>query len=282
MDKEVKSVDKLNARINKAFGEGNNPATATHIPKKMEIEFPFHKKPKMDKLKEQPENKPKYTKKELKRKIRESKIKNFKKRVKKCAKTIMVLGGMVVGFYGSYNAAAYVQGKVDKTLDFETRDYYQNPNIEPGYYNKNPIKVCISDKFSSFNQHQIIKGIQELDKDAIGLSFDIRLGSGCELSPHEIFVEPENLEMNVLGRATLNPLTTYGIRGHIALDDKTLHVYGIKSTTIHELAHVIGLAHSKDITSLMYPISCRFGLSKEDIKNINTIYPAAQDDDFER
>ena len=271
MKKQTKSVEKLTERVSKVLGDEKIPTTANNIPKEYQFEDQFNRN-----------KKPTYTKKGLKKKIRVSKLKRVKKIVVRSVKNLMLLGGIVVGIYGSYNVGAYIQGKVDKSLDFETREYYKNPNIEAGHYNRYPIKVCVSDKFTSSNQRQIVKGINSLDKDAVGLSFDVRVGNGCELQPHEIFVEPENLEKNVLGRATLNPLNTYGIRGHIALDQNTLHIYGIKSTTIHELAHVIGLAHSKNITSLMYPISCRFDLSKEDIKNINTIYPAAQDDDFER
>ena len=154
--------------------------------------------------------------------------------------------------------------------------YTQNLNVEPGYYNDNPVKVCISDKFSDQIKQGIARGIEYLDESALGIKFEYYFADGQRYD-YDIEIRSKDLDERVLGQATRGDLQAKQIVGVVWIDDEQILEYtnSIESVTVHELCHVLGLEHNKNYSSLMYYAapSAYKELSNQDIENINTIYP---------
>lgn len=156
-------------------------------------------------------------------------------------------------------ASAHLQGM----MDFEEKTTYSaNASVVPGYYNEHPLKVYISDDFSYRYTKEIIDAIKYVDGVATGLKFAI--SSNVDDSNIQIY---KNNNIDCLGCA-------YPSSGKIYINDDVFHHKGVEATVIHEIAHILGLEHSKDLSSIMYPVVSQKEFSERDIKNLNTIWPA--------
>lgn len=168
----------------------------------------------------------------------------------------------------------YYYAKNNNMLNFSEQKYSVNENITPGYYNKKPVRVCISDCFGEKAKQKIIEGINYLDEKALGIKFDYFIGkptaNNCDIAIYKT-----KYDSNVIsGEATLGDLNGKQIKGDVYLDESFDKLLSIKYLTIHEICHVIGLAHSKDINSMMFPIITTTIMTNEDVENLNTIYPS--------
>lgn len=193
----------------------------------------------------------------------------------KTTKGFLAVTACVSGMYGMLKIGAYDAAYRGNKLDFTERIYEDNPNVEAGYYNDHPISICISDKFSAYNTKRIISGLKTLDQKAVGLKFDISVGTPSRMR-YDICIYSEQCDEGVLGCATLNDTDVKQISGNVYLDEEKFNLYGMKSLLIHEMGHVLGLQHSKDLNSTMYPVSCRYTISSDFIKHVNAMYPAKE------
>lgn len=195
--------------------------------------------------------------------------------LKKSLIGLALCGTLVFAFKGN----AYYVASENGLLDFGETTYRQNINITPGYYNANPIKIYISGAFGEVAQKQIIAGIQYLDSKAEGLKFEYEVGHHL-INDFDIYIQKAEFGSGYQsGEATVGRPDSGQIAGVVRLEEYWESQYLLTPLTVHELCHVIGLRHSKDLDSIMYPVMSTFTLSKEDIQNINTMYP---DGDFEK
>lgn len=205
-----------------------------------------------------------------------------------CLKKFFLVAGSTVlvstVFYGTAVGLTKLYA-ITAEVDAKQVVYHQNENIEPGYYNENPIKICISDKFNGIFRNGIEKGIRTFDDAALGLKFEIRVGDLEKLKgEYDVSFVPSyeykgnSNGLDVLGYTYLSSNDAKEIKGPIYLMPNKMHLFGVKATTMHELGHKIGLEHTDDPNSLMFPVCSNFGLSQSDIDNINTIYPAKSEE----
>lgn len=194
--------------------------------------------------------------------------------IKKILKITIVLTSLLAINLAVLKGGSYLSAKNNNMLNFTEKTYSLNENIEPGYYNKKPIKVCISDCFGEKAQQKIIDGINYLDEKAIGIKFDCFVGKPND-DNCDIAVYRTKYNSNVIsGEATVGNLKGSQIKGDVYLDESFDTMMSLKYLTIHEVCHVIGLSHSKNVNSMMFPIVTTTKLSKQDVENLNTIYPA--------
>lgn len=193
----------------------------------------------------------------------------------KTAKGFLAVTACCSGIYGIMKIGAYEAAVTGNKLDFTERVYDDNSNVEAGYYNEHPISICISDEFSDYNTKRIIDGLKNVDKEAVGMKFDISVGTPSRMR-YDICIYSEQCDEGVLGCATLNDTEAKHISGNMYIDEEKFNLYGIKSIIMHEMGHILGLQHSKDLNSTMYPVSCRYTLSKDFINHVNAMYPAKE------
>lgn len=214
--------------------------------------------------------------KQKKKAIRRENIKSVVKIFIKAGAGIAGAGALFeVIVVGSVYAGSYCSGR----LEFEDREYYKNPNIEPGYYNEHPITLNISTEIDEDYKDTMVKAFKKFDKAAEGLSFDITYANPRTTSA-DINVYPDTSKNSWLAWATLNDVDDKKIKGSIRVDLEKTPSYLLGAVMQHELGHVVGLAHSKNPHDLMFPdAGAKFSLSKNDIQKINTIYPKEIEDE---
>lgn len=193
----------------------------------------------------------------------------------KTAKGILAVTACCSGLYGVMKFGAYTAAADRNLLDFSERTYDDNLNIEAGYYNEHPISICISDEFSDYNTKRIIDGLKTIDKESVGMKFDISVGTPSR-KIHDVCIYSDECADNVLGCATMNDTDSKHICGNMYLDENKFNFYGMKSLLMHEMGHILGLEHSKDLNSLMYPVVSRYTLSEDFIEHVNAMYPAKE------
>lgn len=205
--------------------------------------------------------------------------------LKKTGMIIAKIGGILVcvnvGYFALFRGSAFLNTVGTDLLKFDEREYHKNDRVEAGYYNEHPVTVVVSNQFNANYQDVIIDAIETFDEKATGIKFNISVGetngSKCDIRVHSGSAKNEG--DRVVAYASLGDLDDNRIQGYIVID--TERVSGInmliKATVMHELGHVIGLAHSKNPNDLMFPSISRLSLSRKDISRINTIYPEADD-----
>ena len=205
--------------------------------------------------------------------------------LKKTGMIIAKIGGILVcvnvGYFALFRGSAFLNTVGTDLLKFDEREYHKNDRVEAGYYNEHPVTVVVSNQFNANYQDVIIDAIETFDEKATGIKFNISVGettgSKCDIRVHSGSAKNEG--DSVVAYASLGDLDDNRIQGYIVID--TERVSGInmliKATVMHELGHVIGLAHSKNPNDLMFPSISRLSLSRKDISRINTIYPEADD-----
>ena len=198
---------------------------------------------------------------------KEAIVKKCKKSLKMAAATSLIACGICVSMAAALYAEIKLTVDVNNMLNFQETVYYTNESIEPGYYNKNPMTIAISDKFSNYYKKEILKAIQYVDEVIEGIKFKIVDGENG-LADIKISVDTN---IKDLGMA-------YPQTKEIYINNQKFHHLGVKATIIHELAHILGLKHSKDMSSLMYPIVTRLKFSEKDIADLNKIWPAQEDE----
>ena len=179
----------------------------------------------------------------------------------------------------SFKGNAYNVAVKENKLNFEEATYRQNINVAPGYYNAYPVKIYISGAFKESSINKIIEGIEYLDSQAVGIKFEYEIGHHITTG-FDIYIHKAEFDSQMqAGEASIGKLDAGKIGGIVRLEETWDSQWLLTPLTVHELCHVLGLKHSKDLNSIMYPIMSSFRMSKEDIANVNTIYP---DGDFEK
>lgn len=206
----------------------------------------------------------------------DKKVDRLKNRIKFMVKLVGVPCAVGYGAIVLVRGANYVTTDMAGMLDFSEIDYYKNPNVEAGYYNKHPVSIKISDEFNERQKNVIEKAIKDFDKKAKGLSFTMTYGDTDHCNDDITINYDNDPNTSIMGRAFVGKLDAKKIKGSITLNTSN-PTFLLKSVTQHELCHVIGLRHSKNPNDLMFPAIDRLTLSKKDIEKINTIYPAEDD-----
>lgn len=193
----------------------------------------------------------------------------FKGILKKTFGVLTICGIYLLAIKG----VAYASAVSDNQLDFTEREYHQNYSVEPGYYNEKPITICISEQFNDLSKNQIAKGIEYLDEKAEGLKFEYFYGAVYHEQADIYILKGEFETFEQLGEANLGSMSSTQIRGRIVLKEDVFSQLALRPVLVHELCHVIGLSHSKDVNSIMFPTISTYKMSKQDIENLNKIYP---------
>ena len=207
--------------------------------------------------------------------------KTVKTLIKATAITTLTVTGLVASYYGS----GYICAKTSGALDFKEQKYVQNVNIKQGYYNEKPLIFCISNNFSQQRLRKVISAIEDFDKKAEGLTFIWKMDDGSK--NYDIYVDEKDLSNfsnsyisngnNVIELASQNNAqSAERLNGWIYVS-KNASLAVVFTAIQHGICHVIGIDHSKNPTSLMFPTLTSLRLTKFDINNINAIYPANQE-----
>ncbi len=164
-----------------------------------------------------------------------------------------------------------LSAKINNLLDFDEVKSYEAVEVAyPGYRNDNPIIVSISDSFNKHYKKEIIEGLKYVDEVVNGVKFIIVTG---DIDNADIKIKLDS-NIDALGVAEQHGEGT----GVVYINNKQWHVTGIKATVAHEIGHILGLGHKKDISSIMYPIVAQWGFSKEDIDDLNDLWPANENE----
>lgn len=209
-----------------------------------------------------------------KQRKKEERHERIKSMVKFAIKSGLAVGGIGLAFETVIVGTNYYDAYCNDKLDFEEREYYQNPKIEAGYYNDHPVTINISNNIDKKYKETFENAIKTFDKKAEGITFEISYGD-VDKNDVDIDIEYEKSTNSWLGYANVGKLDSNRIIGSIRVDTDKTPSFLLSAVIQHELGHVIGLAHSKNPHDLMFPNVGRFSLSKNDIDKINTIYPKA-------
>lgn len=209
-----------------------------------------------------------------KQRKKEERHERMKSMVKFAIKSGLAVGGIGLAFETVIVGTNYYDAYCNDKLDFEEREYYQNPKIEAGYYNDHPVTINISSNIDKKYKETFENAIKTFDKNAEGISFVISYGD-VDKNDVDIDIEYEKSDNSWLGYANVGKLDSNRIIGSIRVDTDKTPSFLLSAVIQHELGHVIGLTHSKNPHDLMFPNIGRFSLSKNDIEKINTIYPKA-------
>ena len=161
--------------------------------------------------------------------------------------------------------------------------YVQNPNFEAGYFNENPYTISINTNNLTQKDIEIILGtIAELDDAMLGMRFEVVFDGKSAYSLEIVKTETQS---SLAKGKSAGEAKTFGtqLKGIVYIDDSTFNKSEnyTKSVIIHEILHVLGLKHSKEISSVMFPFTLANDLSEQDKANLNTIFPPGIDFDGE-
>ena len=161
--------------------------------------------------------------------------------------------------------------------------YVQNPNFEAGYFNENPYTISINTNNLTQKDIEIILGaIAELDDAMLGMRIKVVFNGE---SPYSLEIVKTKTQSSLTQGKTAGVATSYGnqLKGTVHIDNSTFNKSEnyAKSVIMHEILHVLGLKHSKEISSVMFPFTLANDLSEQDKANLNTIFPPGIDFDGE-
>lgn len=168
--------------------------------------------------------------------------------------------------------------QIYNNFNFTEPTYNKNDNYEAGYFNDHPYVISIqTDNLTQKELNLIRDAILELDNAMLGMCFDV-VENGEKLQDLTILktkIEGNIALGNLAGEARYFP---DNLKGTVFINSATFNKSEeyIKSVIIHEIMHVLGFNHSKDINSIMFPYQLENGLSSKDIENLNTVFPQAE------
>ena len=206
----------------------------------------------------------------------EERFKKFKRkrRVHKAISTALLLSVLACGAIGTTYIA--------KKLDFK-EPVYSAPNYYyPNYYNDFPINVFIDESSFSAKQVETIKQILEkLDNGCVGFKIEIASEydySVCNLkiSAGDVFEEFGSLVLgSTWGSVIDNDYSEVVINKNLAKLNTKMFYY----VTIHEILHALGLEHTKNISSIMFPFMLYHDVKQGEFNALNTLYPTISEED---
>ena len=153
--------------------------------------------------------------------------------------------------------------------------YVQNPNFEAGYFNENPYTISINTNNLTQKDIEIILGaIAELDDAMLGMRIKVVFNGE---SPYSLEIVKTKTQSSLAKGKSAGEAKTFGtqLKGIVYIDNSTFNKSEnyAKSVIMHEILHVLGLKHSKKISSIMFPFTLANDLSEQDKANLNTIFP---------
>ncbi len=219
-------------------------------------------------------------KKETKLMVKKGYIKGKSKVFKKTIIGILSFVASLGAYYG-INKGSAMTIKHDEHDVIQNTDYEPYTNIPKGYYNEHPLKICISDRFSTFSQFMMRKGLEYLDENAYGAKFDIVVDDVRTTdAPVKVMHATKDFGcyygeiIDALGWTWNEFKESDFISGDIVIKENAFHPYTIANTIVHEACHMIfRLRHSSNPDSIMCRAPSNIFLSKQDIENINTTLP---------
>ena len=168
-------------------------------------------------------------------------------------------------------AAANLGIYVYKSFDFNEPNY-ASAYAEPGFYNKNPIKFTINlDDFSPREINLIFRAVKELDDDALGIKF-VYSPEGANFGffkSQTTFIDGNFITAACASLGDLEHGVILVGKNYAANADETKFVAILK----HEILHILGLFHSHNPESILFPYTMVPNLSEEDKANLNFLYP---------
>lgn len=170
---------------------------------------------------------------------------------------------------------------INQNLKLDNSPYQAYSFYQPDYFNNHPIRVYIDPQSFTPKQIEIIKKVFE-EYDAKCNGFKIFFEDEESKGFYDIYVYSDKISHDhlniILGIAGGDVFTN--ITSTIAINDfitnNNLNKL-LEYVTYHEVGHSLGLNHTNDINSIMFPYILPHKPSDSDYNNINTLFPTSED-----
>lgn len=146
-----------------------------------------------------------------------------------------------------------------------------------GVHIKAPILFC-TDSTDPALESAVVDAVavwQHVARDSIPIGVtDTCLGTGVREHDGRSVVTWDDLPDNVAGTAHITNRNESVVEGDIIIDNGVTHTC-LLAVVLHEVGHILGLAHQDDSTSVMYPTTrCVPEVSARDAAAVRHLYPA--------
>ena len=197
---------------------------------------------------------------------------------------------VALGFATFYDGSIRLLGSIfyhQNPVYVNNDDYTPNISVKPGYYNEHPIKVCIDESFNDYYKWAIELGIDRLDEIATGIKFEKYVGKASRYNKDadmniikEMHGDDEESKKDTKLGYTFAPYEDKGVTNEVYIYEDRMGYKGVSAVVMHEMMHALGIQHSDDVNSIMFPYSTSMFPNLQDIKNVNTIFPAKMTDAY--